>query len=233
VSAAITPGGVAGLIVAAGIEGRFDYLLCPRLVGEVADVLSRPKITRLVGPARRERFVADVLGAGREVDDPARFPAATRDPDDDYLLALSVEHAADYLVTGDRDLLDLTTPPVAVVRQRPFLELVGSRPALTGAVRTGGTRPEASAPWHGEAGGGLPVMSPIKPMLAKLRKWDDVVPLVDAGHVQLRGEVGRLRERRALPAPHGHARPHQLHHAERPRPRQEAVGARQHAPHGE
>jgi uncharacterized protein len=35
------------------------------------------------------------------------IPAATRDPKDDYLLAYALVGAADYLVTGDRDLLAL------------------------------------------------------------------------------------------------------------------------------
>ena len=48
VSTAITPGGVASRIVIAGIEGRFEYLLCPKLVGELTDVLGRPKIVRMV-----------------------------------------------------------------------------------------------------------------------------------------------------------------------------------------
>lgn len=34
-SAVITPNGIGGRIVAAGVEGRFEYLLCPRLVDEL------------------------------------------------------------------------------------------------------------------------------------------------------------------------------------------------------
>src|SRR4029077_10876380 len=100
-----TPNGVASRIIAAAIDGRFDYLLCPRLVGEFTDVLSRPKITRRLSDANRERFIADVVGVGREVDDPVQIAAVSRDPNDDYLLALATEHAAEQIVTGDDDLL--------------------------------------------------------------------------------------------------------------------------------
>ena len=55
VSAVITPGGVASSIVTASVEARFEYLLCLRLVGELVDVLSRPKIVRLVREGDRER----------------------------------------------------------------------------------------------------------------------------------------------------------------------------------
>ncbi len=54
VSAVITPGGVAGHIVTAGVVGRFEYLLCPRLVGELTNVMARPKPWRSCS-ARRPR----------------------------------------------------------------------------------------------------------------------------------------------------------------------------------
>jgi len=48
------------------------------------------------------------------VDDPRDPPAASPDPDDDYLIALARVSGADYLVSGDRHLLDLekADPPV-------------------------------------------------------------------------------------------------------------------------
>jgi putative PIN family toxin of toxin-antitoxin system len=124
VSAAITPDGVASRIVAAGVEGRFEFLLCPRLVAELTDVLGRPKVARLVGQEHRHRFLDEVLAACRDVNDPAEIPTVSRDPDDDYLLALAVEHDAERIVTGDADLLDIVDPPVPVTGLRAFLELL-------------------------------------------------------------------------------------------------------------
>lgn len=120
VSAAITPTGVASRVLTAGVEGRFQYLLCPRLVG----VLARPKFTRVVSDEERQRFLAEVLAAGWDVSDPAEIPAVSRDPDDDYLLALAAEHQAERVVTGDADLLDIADPPVPVIGLRAFLELL-------------------------------------------------------------------------------------------------------------
>ena len=70
VSAAITPGGVASRIIIAGVEGRFEHVLCPRLVSELTDVLGRRKIKRLISDEDGRRFLAEVLAAGREVNDP-------------------------------------------------------------------------------------------------------------------------------------------------------------------
>ena len=124
VSAVITPGGVAGHIVTAGVEGRFEYLLCPCLVAEITDVMARPKITCRLKEEDRQRFLSDVLAAGRDVNDPTGVAAVGRDPHDDYLLALAAEHHAERIVTGDADLFDIIDPAVPVTRLRAFLDLL-------------------------------------------------------------------------------------------------------------
>ena len=126
VSAAITPNGVASRIVAAGVAGRFEYVLCPRLVGELTDVLARPKVAALVSDENSRRFLAEVLAAGRDVSDPHEIPAVSRDPDDDYLLALAADHEAARIVTGDADLLDIVDPPIPVTGLRAFLDLLAA-----------------------------------------------------------------------------------------------------------
>ena len=126
VSAAITPNGVARSVVQAGIEGRFDYVVCATLLDEVSDVLARPKISRLLPAGAAQRFVADVRGRARHEDDLPLPARATRDPGDDYLVALAVEAGVDAIVTGDADLLDLRDPPVPVIGLRAFFETLES-----------------------------------------------------------------------------------------------------------
>lgn len=126
VSAAITPNGVASRIVTAGVAGRFEYLLCPRLVGELTGVLARPEFARLVGGENRRRFLAEVVAAGRDASDPADVPAVSRDPDDDYLVALAAGQQAEWIVSGDADLLDILDPPVPLTGLRAFLDLLAA-----------------------------------------------------------------------------------------------------------
>jgi predicted nucleic acid-binding protein len=54
--------------------------------------------------------------------DPPGPPAVTRDPGDDYLVALAVGAGADVLVSGDRDLTDVQVAGVSVLTPRAFLE---------------------------------------------------------------------------------------------------------------
>ncbi|MHB8463698.1 MAG: putative toxin-antitoxin system toxin component, PIN family [Acidimicrobiales bacterium] len=124
VSALITPTGVARSVVQAGIEGRFEYAVCPRLLAELDDVARRPKIARLVAADAAGRFVTDVRGGARVEPDPQVEPIS-RDPNDDYLIALSIAVGAGVLVTGDADLLNLGDPPVRIIGLREFADLLG------------------------------------------------------------------------------------------------------------
>lgn len=123
--AAITPGGVASQVVLAGIKGRYEYVLCPHLVDELTEVLGRPKFARRVSEDSAQRFLIDVCRGRPRGPDPADVPPLSRDPDDDYLLALATESAAELLVTGNADLLEVASS-VPVLSVRAFLERLGT-----------------------------------------------------------------------------------------------------------
>jgi putative PIN family toxin of toxin-antitoxin system len=97
----------------------------PDLLAELADVLSRPKISRLLPRDAADRFIADVRGRARLEPDPVRPPRVSRDPDDDYLVELAVSVGANVVVTGDADLLEIPEPPVPVASLRAFVGVLG------------------------------------------------------------------------------------------------------------
>lgn len=101
--------------------GEYDIVVCPCLVDELADVLSRPKIVRASTGAARQLLQDALTVAGEWRDDPQVDARLTPDPDDDYLVALAIEAAADGIVSGDSDLQQ-TTGGVRVYRPREFLE---------------------------------------------------------------------------------------------------------------
>lgn len=110
VSAAITrnPDSAPARLLAAVLDGRIEALLCPTLLGELNDTLRRPKLKRYLTGAQAEAFVADVAFLVTSVADPNQPHAAvSRDPKDDYLLALLNEHPGAVLCSGDGDILEL------------------------------------------------------------------------------------------------------------------------------
>jgi putative PIN family toxin of toxin-antitoxin system len=90
------------------------------LFQELEEVLARPKFRDVLGQEATDRFLADLLSIAEWAPDPAAAATpATRDPDDEYLLALAGSAKVDVLVSGDRDLTDLpeTKPPIETPTQ--------------------------------------------------------------------------------------------------------------------
>jgi putative PIN family toxin of toxin-antitoxin system len=91
---------------------EIQVIASPALIAELDDVLARRKFDAYASQTERAAFVAPAL-------DPAETLAATRDPKDDYLVALALAENVDALVTLDRDLHEagLDQPPVWTPRQ--------------------------------------------------------------------------------------------------------------------
>ncbi len=119
ISAVISPAGAPREILTAWTQGRFDLIVSPELLGELRDVLARPRLRRWVSEAVAAEYVDGLTDGALLIDDPPAQPGLSPDPDDDYLIMLARAAGADYLVSGDHHLtgLDDATPPVLAPRE--------------------------------------------------------------------------------------------------------------------
>lgn len=89
---------------------------------ELADVLNRPKFDKYVTHDERMRFMVSFLKVAEMVS-VSELVTICRDPKDDKLLELAIGGAADFLVTGDKDLLVLNPfRGVEIITPREFLD---------------------------------------------------------------------------------------------------------------
>ena len=96
------------------------------LSGTVIQELTRTLVEKIRVPEPTVREIAAFLRASAAISDaPAKPPpVAVRDPDDAVILSEALATAAEVLVTGDRDLLDLgPIPGIRVLDPRGFWEL--------------------------------------------------------------------------------------------------------------
>lgn len=119
-SALISPGGVADRLLRHTANRQFELVMSPRLV---RTVMMRPRFRQYFTVEEAERLITDLWELALRVEDAEEVPAVTRDPDDDYLVALTRSAAADVLVSGDRDLLALQAD-VEVISPREFVDHV-------------------------------------------------------------------------------------------------------------
>ena len=108
VSAAILPTGRLGAVILHLRQGDFVPLYSTETLEELAQVLARPRIRTKYGITDADiRALIDlVLLRGEAVARVTRV-AVCRDPKDDVFLEVALAGRADYLVSGDDDLLTL------------------------------------------------------------------------------------------------------------------------------
>lgn len=126
VSALISTAGPPREIVAAWLDERFELIASPALLDELRDVLARPRFRRWVSLNVAAEFIDGIAQDAVIVADPPAQAGLTSGPDDDYLVALARAAQADYLVSGDRHLLDLADPVPPVLTPRQFLDPLGA-----------------------------------------------------------------------------------------------------------
>lgn len=113
-------------------EGAFRLILSDALRQEYADVLARPGLKRryVVPAANVAAFFRFLDREAQRVTPAPTLPIAIRDPRDAHVLAAALGGGADYLVSGDDDLLALAGDPrlgtLQIMTIRAFLDLLAT-----------------------------------------------------------------------------------------------------------
>jgi uncharacterized protein len=105
-SALLSPLGAPAKILAAWERRLFTLVACDELVAELRDVASRPFFRAKLRGGVAEVLAISIRDLSLFCDDLPSGPAAP-DRKDSYLLALAEASQAEFLVTGDKDLLAL------------------------------------------------------------------------------------------------------------------------------
>ena len=102
--------------------GEIQAVTCPELVEELAEKLE----LRLHFSAEQvAETLADYLGFLRVVQIPKVLNAVSRDPEDNMVLECAIEGQAQYVVSGDNDLLVLKEfRGIQIVRASDFLKVL-------------------------------------------------------------------------------------------------------------
>lgn len=128
VSALIRPQGPAGRILERVARGAGVHAVAsPAILDEYRRSLGYPKVRRCLRlPAAEVSTCVDALALIADIIPSERAVAVVAaDPDDDKYLAAALEGRAQYVVSGDRHLLDVGAHEgVQVVTPRAFLDLV-------------------------------------------------------------------------------------------------------------
>jgi putative PIN family toxin of toxin-antitoxin system len=125
VSGALTGGGPPGRILDRWRAGELDIVVSPSLLAELDRVLVYERIRRRVPREDAQELVAELRHHAVVVEDPVEVEAGvTRDPGDDYLVALARSAGADVLVSGDAHVTEVSGLEPPVLTPRELLEIL-------------------------------------------------------------------------------------------------------------
>jgi putative PIN family toxin of toxin-antitoxin system len=124
ISALLSPSGTPARVFRAWLDGRFDLVASPMLLAELDQALAYTKLRRRIPESEAGQFVEWIRRSATIADDPDDpAPVSSRDPGDDYLLALMTAERA-VLVTGDGHLHELGVD-LPILTAGAFLALLG------------------------------------------------------------------------------------------------------------
>ena len=106
ISALLSGSNAPGRALKAWLAGAFELVVSDRLLDELENALAYPKLAKRVAPEDIATLVKELRRSASVAADPEHGTHHSRDPNDDYLLALAEAERA-LLVSGDSDLLAL------------------------------------------------------------------------------------------------------------------------------
>jgi hypothetical protein len=126
VSALLRPLGTPGAILRSLRNGGFTIIFSPELLDELTTVLQNPRIRTRYGIDRPALEAISGLFALRgEMTMISETVRICRDTDDDFLINTAIAGRADYLVSGDADLLILRKfRKIRIINPRKFLSVL-------------------------------------------------------------------------------------------------------------
>jgi uncharacterized protein len=125
IAALLSPTGAPAQIVSRWLAGEFELIVSENLLGELDRTLAYPKLRARIAPEDAAEFVSFLKNTPIHAPDPPAPPRRSRDPGDDYLLALAESENA-IVVSGDQHLLELADR-FPIRSARDFLEMLETR----------------------------------------------------------------------------------------------------------
>lgn len=88
-----------------GIDGKYQIITSKEILDELLEVIKRPKFKMTRGNI--VRIVSTLMETGKNVQITSSFRIISDDLDDNIIINTAHDGNADYVVSGDRHLLDL------------------------------------------------------------------------------------------------------------------------------
>jgi putative PIN family toxin of toxin-antitoxin system len=107
-------------------QGRLALILSPEIFAEIVRVLSYPKFQLEEGEIKT-LLEEEILPYAEIVHLKSKRKKYARDPEDDRFIHAALAGNADFIISGDRHLLELKNPPLPIKSVREVLDFLSRR----------------------------------------------------------------------------------------------------------
>ncbi len=133
VSGIIVPQGTSFELLEVWRRKEYILLISEVLLKELENVLRRPKFIKYhLTEEKINGLLQLIIKKSIKVSPSPTFSATIRDPKDEMILSTALDGNADYLITGDKDLLVLNGNPqlgkLKIVTANDFLKIISVKP---------------------------------------------------------------------------------------------------------
>ena len=106
---------------------EFILIVSHEILEELIEVIGRPKFHHIIMRETAEKLIKAIRAKAILVKPSKKLNLVKNDPDDDRFLEAALEGKADFLVTGDKNLLSLRTfHTTDIVSPAEFIKLIKS-----------------------------------------------------------------------------------------------------------
>ena len=128
VSALLNPTSIPGEVIKAARDKQYQPVFSRFMMEELRSTLQYPKLKKCLkqSDTEIERYLTSFEMISEEIVDEPHGPAICRDPDDDVMLHVAMNAKAEFVVSGDKDLLILDQVQfVQMLTPADFLDVIG------------------------------------------------------------------------------------------------------------
>jgi putative PIN family toxin of toxin-antitoxin system len=114
-------GGYSKEILEAAVEGKVQLAVSDDILNEISEVLQRKKFNFM--PSITRQIISEIEKISEVITPKQSFKAVKRDPADNIIIDCAFEAKADFIITGDKDLLELKEfKNIEIVNPKKFKE---------------------------------------------------------------------------------------------------------------
>jgi putative PIN family toxin of toxin-antitoxin system len=118
-------GGNSELIINRVIEGLDELYFSKEILDEINDVMARPNFE--TDQVKIDNYIKRIENIGKKIIITGKIQNVCRDNDDNDKLECGIESDAEYLITGDKDLLVLDHyENITIVKPKEYLDIINN-----------------------------------------------------------------------------------------------------------